>query len=89
MDQTFGDNTEVTACLNVESLKHFIFVCPLYNFTRLKMYKTIHEVNNDMLSNILANWDVGITVFLGDHDNVCNDIFLTFMDEARHIRCNS
>ncbi len=76
-------------CGNFESLKHFIFVCPLYNSTRLKMYKAIHNVNNDMLSDILANWDVGIAVFLGDHDNVFNDIFLTFMDEAWHIRCNS
>ena len=53
------------------------------------MYKSIYDVNKDIFSNMLVNWDVGIAVFLGDHDDIFNNIFLTLMDEAWYIRNNS
>ena len=75
-------------CCNLyESAKHFIFVCPSYHTERRILYDNIiRSAGADVFSSIISNWDIGLNLLLGDHDDVYNNYFCSFIQKAWMIR---
>ena len=73
-------------CNIYESIKHFIFKCPMYNNERSILYDCIKcNVDDDVFNLFISNWDLGMVLLLGDHDDVFNKFFSTFLVTAWEI----
>ena len=76
-------------CNNFESLKHFILQCPAYNSIRQKMYLAIKDsVSEDVFNMFLQDLDCAMYFLIGEHDNIFNTHFLSYLTDAWDIRKN-
>ena len=67
-------------CGVFESLKHFIFDCPAYLEERETMLLNIRkEVDGATFSTFIQHADTMTFYLLRDHDDVFNQIFLTYL----------
>jgi hypothetical protein len=67
-------------CGAFESLKHFILYCPAYLKERQIMLLNVRkETDDETFSTFIQHADVMLSYLLGDHDDVFNKMFLTFL----------
>ena len=76
-------------CNNFESLKHFILQCPAYNSIRHKMYLAIKDsVCEEDFNMFLQDLDIAMYALIGEHDNIFNIHFMSYLTDAWNIRKN-
>ena len=64
-------------CGQFETLKHLIFQCRAYNEERTTLlHKLCAQCDANDFNSILQDHDFALLMFLGDHDNIFNELFL-------------
>jgi hypothetical protein len=76
-------------CGEFESLKHFILYCPAYMYLeerQIMLFNIRKETDDVNFSSFIQHDDGMICYLLGDHDDVFNKMFLTYLHKIWLIR---
>ena len=93
LDRTFVIDLKIffLPCQNKNvwlTMQHiFLFVCPSYHLERQILYDNIiRNAGADVFSTIISNWDIGLNLLLGNHDDLHSNYFCSFIQKAWMIR---
>ena len=70
-------------CGSFETVKHFILFCDAYNVDRFNMFSRLRQsIHEETFNLMISDPEFALFCLLGDHDDIFNWCFLSFLESA-------